>query len=62
MTTIVILIVVLLLLNIVVILLYVTLVKCLPATDDKDYYDENGHHVYYDRKLIRQLAKEKQNH
>lgn len=42
MTAIVILVVVLLLLNIVVILFYIALSKRLPATDDKDYYDENG--------------------
>ncbi|MGL4518730.1 MAG: hypothetical protein ACRCUJ_03230 [Phocaeicola sp.] len=62
MTAIIILIAVLLLLNIVVILLYIASVKRLPPADDRDYYDENGNHIYYDRKLIRQLEKEKQNH
>ena len=27
--------------------------KGMPADDDADYLDEEGNHVYYDRKLIR---------
>lgn len=29
-------------------------------TDSEQYYDENGNHIYYDRKLIAHLKKEKQ--
>lgn len=25
--------------------------------DEREWYDENGNHVYYDRKLIRHLAR-----
>lgn len=60
MTGIIILIGVLIALNIVVILIYIALVKRIPPPDDMEYYDENGNHIYYDRKLIRQLEKEKQ--
>lgn len=28
--------------------------------DDSRYYDENGNHIYYDRKLIARLEKEKE--
>lgn len=59
---------VLTLLNIGVIALYLYVGKRLPTDeredDDRRYYDENGNHVYYDRKLIARLKKEreKQNH
>ncbi len=62
MTAITILVAVLLLLNILVIKLYVISVKHLPQSDDREYYDENGNHIYYDRKIIRRLEREKQNH
>lgn len=59
---------VLVLLNFGVIALYLYVGKRLPTDDLEDnnrqYYDENGNHVYYDRKLIAHLKKkqEKQNH
>ncbi len=59
---------VLALLNIGVVALYLYVGKRLPREvwedDDKQYYDENGNHVYYDRKLIARLKKEqeKQSH
>ena len=28
--------------------------------DDSRYYDENGNHLYYDRKLIARLEKEQE--
>ena len=28
------------------------------TTDESEWYDENGNHIYYDRKLIRQQQKE----
>lgn len=59
MTAIIILIAILLLLNVLIIMLYVRVCKRLPSDFDADYYDENGNHIYYDRKLIRQLEKEK---
>lgn len=59
MVAILILIAVLLLLNVVVIILYAHLVKRLPPSGDEvNYYDENGNHIYYDRKLIQQLEQE----
>ncbi len=27
------------------------------APDESEWYDENGNHIYYDRKLIRYLAR-----
>lgn len=62
MNTIYVIIGVLVLLNIGVIALYLHLGSRLPQ-DDR-YYDENGNHVYYDRKLIARLKKEQeqQNH
>ena len=61
MATLIILAAVLLLLNILVVTLYLYLAKRYPASeyDDAAYYDENGNHIYYDRKLIAQLEKEK---
>jgi predicted transcriptional regulator len=61
MTEIYILIAVLVLLNIWIIRIYLRLGKRLPPIpeDDAGYYDENGNHIYYDRKLIAQLEKEK---
>lgn len=59
---------VLVLLNIGVIALYLHAGKRLPTDewedDERRYYDESGNHVYYDRKLIARLKKEreKQNH
>lgn len=51
----------LLLLNIALVLLHKHLCKRLPPDDpDSDYYDENGNHIYYDRRLIAHLEKEKQ--
>lgn len=58
----------LVLLNIGVIALYLHVGKRLPPDeredDDRRYCDENGNHVYYDRKLIARLKKEQeqQNH
>ena len=60
MVTIYITIAVLVLLNTLIIMIYAALVKRLPPAEDNDLYDENGNHIYYDRKLIRQLEKEKQ--
>lgn len=53
---------VLLLLNVAVIAIYIRLVKRLPPMPDSDaeYYDKNGNHIYYDRKLIAQLEREQQ--
>lgn len=68
MNTIYVIIGVLVLLNIGVIALYLHLGSRLPQDDREDddsrYYDENGNHVYYDRKLIARLKKEQeqQNH
>lgn len=56
---------VLVLLNIGVIALYLHVGKRLPPDDwddDRRYYDENGNHVYYDRKLIARLKKEQEQH
>ena len=48
--------------NIGVIALYLHVGKHLPADNwednDRQYYDENGNHVYYDRKLIARLKNE----
>ncbi|CDN30704.1 hypothetical protein BN938_0599 [Mucinivorans hirudinis] len=57
-----ILIAVLVLLNIWVIRVYIRLCKRLPpvSKEDAEYYDENGNHIYYDRKLIARLEREKQ--
>lgn len=53
-------IVLLVLLNVVVVALYLCVAKRLPSSDnDAAYYDENGNHIYYDRKLIARLEKEK---
>ena len=41
-------------------MIYAALIKRLPPPEDNDLYDENDNHIYYDRKLIRQLEKEKQ--
>lgn len=68
MTTLGIIIGILVLVNIGVIVLYLRVGKQLPPDgwedDDRQYYDENGNHVYYDRKLIARLKREqeKQNH
>lgn len=67
MNTIYVIIGVLVLLNIGVVALYLHLGNRLPQDDwedDSRYYDENGNHVYYDRKLIARLKKEQeqQNH
>lgn len=53
---------VVLLLDVLVISLYLYLGKHLPPADDDDqrFYDENGNHVYHDRKLIAHLEKQKQ--
>ena len=59
---------ILVLIDIGVIILYLRVGKQLPSDgwedDDRQYYDENGNHVYYDRKLIACLKKEQeqQNH
>ena len=59
---------VLVLLNVGVIALYLHVGKRLPSDeredDDRQYHDENGNHVYYDRKLIARLKKkqEQRNH
>lgn len=59
---------ILVLINIGVIILYLRVGKHLPSDgwedDDRQYYDENGNHIYYDRKLIARLKKEQeqQNH
>lgn len=64
METIYVIIGVLVLLNIGVIALYLCVGKRLPQDewedDDRRYYDENGNHVYYDRKLIARLKKEQE--
>ena len=64
METIYVIIGVLVLLNIGVIALYLHVGKHLPADNwednDRQYYDENGNHVYYDRKLIARLKREKE--
>lgn len=60
MVTIYITIAVLVLFNILIIMIYAALIKRLPPPEDNDLYDENDNHIYYDRKLIRQLEKEKQ--
>nr|WP_290016452.1 hypothetical protein [uncultured Alistipes sp.] len=65
METIYVIIGVLVLLNIGVIALYLHVGKRLPPDereDDRRYYDENGNHVYYDRKLIARLKKEQEQH
>lgn len=50
------------LLNVLVVALYICLSRRLPSTDpESDYYDEDGNHIYYDRKLIAALEKEKRN-
>mgnify|MGYP000828616013 FL=1 len=62
MAAIYILIAVLVLFNVWIIRVYLRLGKHLPPLPDDDaaYYDENGNHIYYDRKLIARLEKEKQ--
>lgn len=62
MTAIYILIAVLVLFNIWIIRIYLRLGKRLSPMpkDEAEYYDENGNHIYYDRKLIAALEKEKQ--
>lgn len=52
----------LLLLNAVLAALYLRAGRRLPpeeADDERGYYDGNGNHVYYDRRLIARLEKEK---
>lgn len=63
MTAIYIIIGILVLFNIWIIQIYLRLGKRLPPMpqDDAAYYDENGNHIYYDRKLIAQLEKERKN-
>lgn len=53
---------ILLLLNTLVVVLCLCLGKDLPSDDDDDrrYYDEDGNHIYYDRKLIAYLEREKE--
>lgn len=60
MAAIYILIAVLVLFNIWIIRVYLRLGKRLPPIPEQEYYDENGNHIYYDRKLIAHLEKEKQ--
>lgn len=62
MTTIYIIIAVLILLNVLIIRIYLRLGKHCPnhKDDESQFYDDNGNHIYYDRKLIAQLEKEKQ--
>lgn len=62
MTAIYIIIGVLVLFNVWIIRIYLRIGKHLPPMpkDDAEYYDENGNHIYYDRKLIAALEKEKQ--
>ena len=66
METIYVIIGVLVLLNVGVIALYLHVGKRLPSDeredDERQYYDENGNHVYYDRKLIARLKKEQEQH
>lgn len=31
-----------------------------PTEPDSDFYDEDGNHIYYDRRLIARLEKERQ--
>lgn len=53
----------LLLLNAALAALYLWTGKRIPpeeADDERQYYDENGNHVYYDRRLIARLEKEKE--
>ena len=56
---------ILFLLNTLMVVLCLCLGKDLPSDgdDDRRYYDENGNHIYYDRKLIayHKRAKEKEN-
>ena len=52
-------IVVLIVLNIIVI--YVAMNSAHSLPDDFDMYNEDGDHIYYDRKLIRHKLKTKQN-
>lgn len=53
--------VVLRLLIMVLVKLHDYLSRRLPPTEpDSDYYDEDGNHIYYDRKLIARLEKERQ--
>jgi len=61
MTAIIILIAVLFVLNILVIGIYARLCKRLPLDFDADYFDEDGNHIYYDRRIIatKRRAKEK---
>lgn len=53
--------VVLRLLIMVLVKLHDYLSRQLPPTEpDSDYYDEDGNHSYYDRRLIARLEKERQ--
>ena len=64
METIYVIIGVLVLLNVGVIALYLHVGKRLPSDeredDERQYYDENGNHVYYARNLIARLKREKE--
>lgn len=61
MATLILIAVLLLVLGIVVVGLYIRLSKRLPPDDpEHDFYDEDGNHLYYDRKLIAQLQKERE--
>ena len=64
METIYVIIGVLVLLNVGVIALYLHVGNRLPSDeredDERQYYDEIGNHVYYDRKLISSLKREKE--
>ena len=52
MTAIIILIAVLFVLNVLVIGVYARLCKLLPSDFDADYFDDDGNHIYYDRRII----------
>lgn len=61
MATLILIAVALALLNIIVMKLYISLSKRLPPDDpDNSFYDDDGNHIYYDRKLIARLEKERQ--
>lgn len=62
MTAIYIIIGVLVLFNVWIIRIYLRIGKHLPPMpkEDAEYYDENGNHIYYDRKQIARLEAERQ--
>ena len=61
MTAIIILIAGLFVLKVLVMWIYARLCKRLPPDLDANYYDEEGNHIYYDRRIIaaKRRAKEK---